>query len=92
MIYENVWETSGNEATDVAIKATHGIFAKVILTGDGTNLATAVIYDNATTAAGTVVARAATKETAVVDGPVQCANGIYLDIGGTGANAVVLYR
>ena len=89
---EQIWKTSGNQTADAAIKASHCIFGSLILIGDGTNLATAIIYDNASAASGTVVARAATKETAQIDGPVSCANGIYLDIGGTGAAAVVHYR
>ncbi len=89
---EQVWETSDNKTADAVVKAAHGIFGSLILIGDGTNLATAVLYDNASAATGVVVARAATKESTQIFGPVQCANGIYLDIGGTGAAAVVLYR
>ena len=89
---EQIWKTSGTQAADVAIKASHCIFGSVILIGDGTNLATAILYDNASAASGTVIARAATKECAQIVGPVSCANGIFLDIGGTGAAAVVLYR
>ena len=89
---QDVWKSSGTFAVDTAVKATPGIFGSVILTGDGTNLATMVVYDHASAASGTVIARAATKECAQVLGPVSCANGIYADIGGTGAAAVVLYK
>ncbi len=56
---------------------------------------TAILYDNASAASGTVLAKLQVDSTTVkskqvwFDRPVKAFNGIYLDISGTGAEAIV---
>lgn len=70
----------------------HGI----MVGADGTNAATVVLHDNASAASGTVVAKAivdatATHENWHSDVGVECSNGLYLNIDGTGAEVIVHY-
>lgn len=66
----------------------------LVVVSDGTNTATAVIYDNASAASGKVVAKAvATSQcpTAVIvfDNPVRTDNGLTIAVTGTGSGAIV---
>lgn len=64
---------------------------------DGTNAATVILYDNASAASGTVLAKVvvdATLTYADLNLPaagVICNEGIYLDVSGTGAECVVYF-
>lgn len=89
-----VSQSSGLLTADGAISATSCYLTSIMVGADGTNAATVILYDNASAASGTVVAKiivdaGATAETMTFDSPVQCNNGLYLDIGGTGAEVVV---
>lgn len=64
---------------------------------DGTNAATVTIYDNATAASGKVLYKG-TVSGASLAGPlddfthmVQAENGLYVQLAGTGANAIVYF-
>ena len=88
----NVWQPSGLKTSSAVIKASAGILGGCVANGDGTNLATITVYDNATEGSGTEVCNLTTSGTAVFPFMVQCANGIYLKIAGTGAKGEVYYR
>ena len=67
-----------------------------IALSDGTNLSTVVIYDNASAASGTVVAKAlsnSSQPTSIqsFDNPVKCDNGITVTVTGTGSGAIIYY-
>ena len=86
--------SSGLKTSDAAIRARPAALCSVTVLTDGTNAATAIIYDNASAASGTVLAKvivAGADRVAHIafDSPVEASNGIYLDIGGTGAECIV---
>lgn len=95
------WVSSGAITSDTAVLANSGTFKKVVVIGDGTNACSVVVHDDPDSADGTVIAQARCLSTAApaqaecgVEGPdgVHCSNGIYVDITGTGATAIVYYR
>lgn len=93
---EYTMKSSGLKVADAAIAARPARLHSVQVIGDGTNAATAIIYDNASAASGTVLAKivvdaGATYEDWLSEVGVEALNGIYLDISGTGAEAVVHY-
>ena len=64
--------------------------------GDGVNAGTLILYDNATTAAGKIIAKATTRTTDIQNhiiftNPVVAENGIYASVTGTGAAYIVYY-
>ncbi len=81
-------------AADKVVKAAGGQLVAVHLTAAATT-ATLTLYDNASAASGTVLAKlsAPTLETVPFCPaiPYVATNGIYADIGGTGANATVVF-
>lgn len=89
--------SSGRKTSDTAILASAGTLHSVILEGDGTNACSVIIYDNASAASGTVLAKVllpASGDTFTqfsLDRGVVALNGLYLDITGTGAAAIVHY-
>ena len=91
--------SSGLQTADATIRTGKGLLVGLIVNtdGGGVNDATAVLYDN-TAASGTVlcklVADAVGAGTANITfpHPIQCENGIHLDITGTGAEAIVYYK
>lgn len=67
----------------------------VLVTTDGTNAATVIVYDN-TAASGTILAKAvvagATNQQHITfTRGVQASIGLYVSIAGTGAGAIVYY-
>lgn len=92
----HTWTSSGLKTSDAAIVARPCRIHAVTVISDGTNAATAIIYDNASAASGNVVAKvvcAGATRTQVItseDG-IECSNGAYLDIGGTDAETIVHY-
>lgn len=63
---------------------------------DGTNLATVVIYDNASAGSGLVLGQALANSskpttTQSFDNPVKCDFGITVVVTGTGSGAVIYY-
>lgn len=72
------------------------ILSGLTVISDGTNTATVTVYDNASAASGTVLAKAlanTTLPTVHVDGTsrVRADNGITVVVSGTGAGAVLYY-
>jgi hypothetical protein len=88
--------TSGLKSADAVIATGRNRINAVTLIADGTNAANVVVYDNASAASGTVLA----KVTAVAgqgtvhvifENPVTANDGIYADVTGTGAGYIVYY-
>ena len=81
--------------SDSAVKAANGQLVAVSLTAGDAAAATLILYDNASAASGTVLVslKAAQGETVSFTPvyPYSAANGIYADIGGSGAAATVVY-
>lgn len=89
--------TSGTKSADGIIFAGPVKLKGVLLNADGTNAATAVLYNNASAASGTVVAKLQVDaglvyESYSIDDGVMCTNGLYLDITGTGAECIVHFE
>jgi hypothetical protein len=92
-------QSSGLKSADTAIHSGPCIYLGAKALGDGTNAATVIIYDNASAASGTVVGKSVVdagltegSDLVCPEGGVYCQNGLYLDIGGTGAEAIVYFR
>lgn len=90
--------SSGLKSADGVICARPCIFYGVTLLTDGTNAGTIVLYDNASAASGTVVAKSKQTGAALmathmcdVGVGVVCNAGIYADVTGTGAEYIVYY-
>lgn len=88
--------SSGSKNADGVIYNGPCALVCVNMIGDGTNAATAIIYDNASAASGKIIAKVHVDaglvyESLVVPFGVVANNGLYLDIGGTGAECFVSY-
>lgn len=88
--------SSGTKVADGIIIGRPSRLLSIMLETDGTNVATCILYDNASAASGTILASisclgADRSATWSLDCGVEASNGIYLDIGGTGAKVVVHY-
>lgn len=97
MSHINSSKSSGAKIADGVILDQPGKLTSVILTGDGTNAATLLVYDNASAASGTLLASLSVDAGLVYESfcphfPIDALNGIYIDIGGTGASAIVHYQ
>ena len=91
----NYVTSSGEKTSSTSILSGPGAVHTILVTADGTNAATVVVYDN-TDASGTILARVvvdagATFENCHLTTPVVANTGIYLSVSGTGAAAVVHY-
>jgi hypothetical protein len=88
--------SSGIKSSDGVIYAGPCKLVSVQVIADGTNAATSILYDNATAASGTAVSKLAVDATLVEASfcppvPIQCNNGLYLDLGGTGCEVIVSF-
>ena len=88
--------SSGLQTGDAAIYARPSSVTSITLISDNTNACTVVLYDNASAATGTVLAKLSVKATdsmqfAHFDAPIIANNGIYADVTGTGAAYIVTY-
>lgn len=88
--------SSGRQTASVAIMAAPGKLRGIMAEADGTNAATIIVYDNATAASGTILAKIVvdaglTYECLLPPGGIVANAGLYLSLSGTGAAAVVLY-
>src|SRR5882757_9804218 len=68
----------------------------VLITTDGTNAATVIVYDNASAASGKILAKGvvagATNQFHIAyHRGLQASNGLYVSIAGTGAGAQVYF-
>jgi len=88
--------SSGLQTADAAIQVGRNRINAITLLGDGTNAASLIVYDNASAASGTVLAKVTQLATArlthiIVENPVICDNGIYADVTGTGAEYIIYF-
>jgi hypothetical protein len=88
-------KSSGQKSASVAIVTGPGLLRGLIVEADGTNAATAIVYDG-TSAAGTelmkiIVDATSTHEAEIFEHGISADTGIYLALSGTGAKAIVLY-
>ena len=88
--------SSGLKTADGVISNGRNRVNAVTLIADGTNAASVLLYDNASAASGTVLAKvtALTGQGTVhiiFENPVFAQNGIYADVTGTNAGYVVYY-
>lgn len=89
--------SSGRLTADTAIRARPALLKSVILEGDGTNACSVTIYDNATAASGLVVAKVLLPASGAMfvefesAHGIECNNGIFADVAGTGAAYIVHY-
>jgi hypothetical protein len=71
---------------DAVVSAVPCFLSAVLLTA-GSDTATIILYDNATTTSGTIVAKlsatANTTASFTPNNPVNCKVGLYADVGGT---------
>lgn len=87
---------AGTLTADGAILNGKGWYHGIRLTGDGTNSARAVVYDNGSAASGTVIdeVRCGANESRgeqFAGGPLMVQNGIYVDVT-TPGRATVWYQ
>lgn len=88
--------SSGLKTADAVIAAGKNRINAITLLGDGTNAASVILYDNATAASGTVLAKVTQLATGrlthiIFENPVIADNGIYADVTGTGAEYIVYF-
>ena len=88
--------SSGLKTEDAAIATVRGSLTGVLVITDGTNAASIIVYDHATAATGTVLFKGTIAGTANFGGAtfgvsVRYMNGVYADIGGTGASYIIYY-
>lgn len=90
--------SSGLLSADAAVCATGSRVHSVTLISDGTNACSVVVYDNATSASGAVLAKlvlpasSGSPEFFVHDSnPISANKGIFVDVTGTGAAYIVTY-
>jgi hypothetical protein len=86
--------SSGEKTSDGVIVAQGSLLCGVNIITDNTNDATVILYDNASAASGTKLFEggcdgAEMSKLVWFERPVRAKNGIYLDIGGTGASAII---
>lgn len=91
-----MYQTSGIKSSSGIITDGPAKAVSLIAYTDGTNEVTAILYDNASAASGTVLHKiivlAADKMGGIVDMEVGADNGIYLELSGTNGTALVHYR
>jgi hypothetical protein len=88
--------SSGLKTEAAALFAGRNRINAVTLLTDGTNAGTVIVYDNATAASGTVLAKvrctgAELIQHVIFENPVIAQNGIYADVTGTGAEYIVYF-
>lgn len=88
--------SSGNKTASVAIYAGPGRLRGANLFGDGTNSCTLTIYDNASAASGTVLAKLQLQAAGNVDEldgsySIVATKGIYASLSGSGSPSFIVY-
>jgi hypothetical protein len=88
--------SSGLKSADAAICTYKNRINAVTLITDGTNAASVVLYDNASAASGTVLAKVTASGAqntvhVIFDNPVLAQSGVYADVTGTGAEYIVYF-
>ncbi len=87
--------SSGLQAASAAIAARPALFHGITLL-QASAACTVIVYDNKASAAGTVVEQVnnntnTSTVSVKLNHPVECINGIYVAVTGTGANYIVHY-
>ena len=72
-------------------------FCSILIITNGSNAATAILYDNASTGSGTEVFKGTVAGASNFGGgdagtPITLGNGLYLTLSGTGANVIIYYK
>ncbi len=94
-IQESVFAvSSGVKSASAAISSVPALLVGFSVTTNGTDNATLTLYDNASSASGTVIGQATVLGSQMnynlaYNIPVKASNGIYLSLSGTGATALV---
>jgi len=89
--------SSDLKSADAAIVSRNCRLLGIQLLTDGTNAATLILYDNNSAASGKVVAKLSVAGAGLFLSPslpnpgVECSNGIYADVSGTGAAYIIHY-
>lgn len=89
--------SSGLKSSSAVIAARPARLLGLQVLADGTNAATVIIYDNASAASGTILAKVIVDATLTAQDAriplcgVAANNGIYASISGTGAECIVHY-
>lgn len=89
--------TSGDITADGVVLNKPGRLDSCIVIADGTNAASVILYDNASAASGTVLARVSIPATGVYqvflsEAGIIANKGIYADVTGTGCIVIVHFR
>lgn len=89
-------QSSGLKAASAAICTRPCIYYGMSVSADGTNSATAIVYDHISAASGTVIDKVivdatATHENCLHSVGVVCSNGLYLSLAGDGTEEAVVY-
>lgn len=88
--------SSGLKTADAVIAEGRNRINAITLLADGTNAASVILYDNASSASGTVLGKAKIAATGVIthvifENPVVAENGVFADVAGTGAEYIVYF-
>lgn len=88
--------SSGLKTTDAAIAVGRNRINAITLLADATNAASVVVYDDASSATGTVLAKVKVAAGGVLqhvifENPVITESGIFADVTGTGAEYIVYF-
>lgn len=89
-------KSSGRLTVSTAVFAQRCSLYALMVETDGTNAATVIVYDNATAASGTILAKMIVPGTSsgrevVFPYGVKALNGLYVSIAGTGAPAATIH-
>lgn len=89
--------STGLLAASAAVHARSAVLTSLIAEGDGTNVATVIVYNNPSAASGTILAKAIVPSGTrtihlTFDSPIVGNLGLYVAISGTGAGAIVHYQ
>ena len=87
--------SSGIVTASKSIFSKKTVLVSLIVFTNGSDNVTAVLYDNASAASGTEVAKVVVKGADLIGGETHimcdCDNGLYLALSGTGGTALVRY-
>ena len=90
-----VTESSGILTSDGVVLDNPGILVAIVVLTDGSNNATVTIYDNASAASGKVLGKVIVLGADQMGGELKinalARNGLFLDISGTNAEALIRY-
>lgn len=90
-----ITESSGLKGSDAVILDNPGVLVAIIVITNESDNATAIVYDNASAASGKVLGKVVVKGADLMGGELKinalARNGLYLDISGAGAEALIRY-